>query len=323
MKMPLFFLGIVAASEIFASVGCRSRESFPPGGCPYPERVSAEDTGFYLYPLREKLSKRDSFSHIWDNYEFQDLDEPNLSLRPLKTTEFRFFQPGYRHWDDLVILLTPTTLTVKRQSANHSRFTTDTNRRSQLENSLQRFMRRHYGRPRPDSLERPVWYHFIDSMEKRYPQLKDPSYYVKLVEKSLIPDTAFRPCRSSTRQITTGEYRSFVDSLNASGYWQMPYKRECDADLAIDGPYYFSLEANTPRQYQFVNGNPCPNDTNLFYKACQHLVRLAGLEKEINVLWVEGPPDTSHHSKPLVVDDVQLEDIKLVPKKHHSRKHSK
>jgi len=299
---------------------CRSGPTFPTGGYLYPKSISEKDTGFYLYPLKDILSKLDSFNHIWDNYEFQNLGEPNLSLRPLKAPEFRLFQPGYRESDDLIILLTPTTLTVKRQSAFHHRFITDTNRLSQLERNLMWFMYYHYGKPRPDSLKRPLYYHFVDSMERRYPQLKDPKFYVQIAEKARVSDTAFRPCRSATRNITPYEYQSFVDSLNASGYWQMPYKRECNEGLAIDGPYYFSLEANTPERYNFVNGNPCPNDTNLFYKACQHLARLAGLKKEINILWIEGPPDTARHRQPLVVDDVILEKIKPTPKERHSKK---
>jgi len=319
MKSRLVLSRSVAAICIFLP-SCRSGSSFPPGGHPYPKQIIDSDMTSYIYPLKDSLSKLDSFNHIWDGMLFQDFDEPNLSLRPLKTTEFRLFQPGFRQYDGLIISLTPTMITVKRQSAWHHRFTTDTNKLSPLERRLIEFMGRNYGKPRPDSIRWPLWYHYIDSMEILYPQLRDPAWYLKTVKKEMIHDTAFKPCGSITREITSNEYQLFVDSLNASGYWNMPYERECHEGLAIDGPYYFSLEANTPNQYNFVIGNPCPNDTNLFYKACQHLARLAGLEKEINVLWIEGPPDTTSHKKVQVIDDVILEDVKPAPKKHHPKK---
>lgn len=313
MKMPLFI-------SLALATACHSPYSFPRGGYPYAQHIPDKDTTFYLYALKDNLSKLDSFHHIWDNLGFRDLDEPNLSLRPLGIPEFRFFQPGYRTYDDLLIVLTPQTLTVKRRKSGNHRFTTDSAKISPLDRRLIEFMRRHFGRPRPDSNQRPRWYHYIDSMENQYPQLKDPDYYVRTIRKELIPDTAFLPYQSSTRTITASEYQSFIDSLNTSGYWKMPYVCACKEDLAIDGPNYFSLEANTPGQYNFVSAYPCPNDTNLFYKACQHLVRLAGLEKEINVLRIEGPPDTTRHPTPVFIRDILLEDVKLPRKSHHPKK---
>ncbi|HEV3411737.1 MAG TPA: hypothetical protein VG101_04620 [Puia sp.] len=299
---------------------CRAGPCFPPGGYPYPEKIADKDTDFYLSALKGILSKRDSFQHIGDYFGFRKFDEPNLSLRPLKTPEFRFYQPGYLRYDDLLIVLTPQTLTVKRHKADNERFTTDSARISPLDHRLIEFMQRHFGRPRPDSSKRPLWYRYIDSMENQYPQLKDPAYYVRTIKKELIPDTTFLPYQSSTRAITQSEYQLFIDSLNASGYWHLPYVRECHEGIAVDGPSYFSLEANTPDQYNFVSGYPCPNDTNLFYKACQHLARLAGLEKEIDLLWIEVPPDTTQHKKPIVVEDVQFEDVKEPRKPHHPKK---
>ena len=100
-------------------------------------------------------------------------------------------------------------------------------------------------------------------MEKRYPQLNDAAFYIKTIKRTLAPNPAFLPCETFTRAITEKEYQTFIDSLN------------------------------TPDRYHFVSGYPCPNDTNLFYKACEHLARMAGLENEVNILWIE-PVDTPH-----------------------------
>jgi hypothetical protein len=333
MKMLLFFSRVMASPTLasFAlavltlllATAYRSRNTFPPGGYPYPDHLVDGDTTFFLYPLKNTLSRRDSFNDIWDGYAFGSLDEPNLSLRPLGTTEFRLFQPGYRSYDDLVILLTPTTFTIKRQSAMHHRYSTDTNRLSSLERRLIKFMGRHFDEPRPDSAKRHRYWRIVDSMEALYPQLKDPAFYVYTIRKETIKDSAFRHCRTFTEAITSSQYRSFVDSLNASGYWHLPYKRECHEGITNDGPSYFSLEANTPNQYNFVSGYPCPNDTNSFYKACDQLVRLAGLQKEINILWIDQPADTAHQYPPVFIQDVHLEDVKEqppLPKPHYPKK---
>jgi hypothetical protein len=274
---------------------CHARYTIPPGGYPYPKHPDGLDTSFYLYPLKDTLSLHDSLNHVWDGYFFQAFDEPNLSLRPCKTPEYRFSRPGYRSFDDLLIILTPKNLIVKRRKADNPRVTTDTSKISPLERHLLNYMDRNFGRSRPDSNRYPGWYRYIDSMERHYPEVKDADFYITTVRRELIPNPAFRPCQTIIRNITEKEYQTFVDTLNASGYWQMPYVRKCnEQDLAIDGPSYFSLEANTPDRYNFVSGYPCPNDTNLFYKACDHLARMAGLQKEIDLLWIESAADTAH-----------------------------
>jgi hypothetical protein len=103
-----------------------------------------------------------------------------------------------------------------------------------------------------------------------------------------VPDPKATKFITFKRSITPAEYQNFVDLLNASGYWEMPYKRECNVGVA-DGPAYLALEANTPEKYNFVSGYVCPNDTIDFCKACQQLVRYAGLDKQFDLLWVEKP----------------------------------
>lgn len=272
---------------------CHVRSRYPPGGYPYPKHPDEVDTSFYLYPLKDTLCLLDSLNHVWDNFYFQAFDEGNLSLRPRQTPEFRFTQPGYLYFDDLLIVLTPKNLIVKRRKADNPRIIMDTSRISPLERHLLHYMDRHFGRSRPDCNRYPRWCRYIDSMERQYPEVKDADFYIRTVRRALILNPAFRPCRTFIRKITLKEYQTFVDSLNASGYWQMPYVRKCNLeDLAVDGPSYFSLEANTPDRYNFVSGYPCPNDTNLFYKTCEQLARMAGLEKEIDLLWIE-PGDTA------------------------------
>jgi hypothetical protein len=312
MIRSLPFLGFLLIAS------CHAPAHYPVGGYPYPEHIADKDTSFYYYPVRDKMSRRDSFRHGWDAFIFQAFDEPNLSLKPLLTPEFRFHYSGWRE-ELLVITLTPGEITVKRHNDSHlARYMMDSGRLTPTERRQVQFIWKHYGESaRKESMHEQRRLHFVDSMVCLYPQLQDPAYYWQLVRKELIPDPDATPYTFLSTHIEPAAYKTFVDSLNASGYWEMPYKRECNVEMA-DGPAYFSLEANTPNRYNFVNGYSCPNDTNRFYKACEQLIHLAGLDKEFHLLWIEPPPDTTAR-KPLVIENVQLEDVKE-PKQQKRKK---
>jgi hypothetical protein len=265
------------------------------------------------------MSGRDSFIHAHDSVLFAAVSEPNLSLRPLLTPVFRLYYTGYRE-GGLIITLTPTEITVKRFDSLNQKYLTDTSRLDSLERWQITFFDKYFGTDRPNdtAIRKQHRHHYIDSIEKKYPQLNDLSYYWQLIRKELVSDTGAFPYTMVKSPITTGEYHSFVNRLNASGYWQMPYKRECNEAIA-DGPAYLALEANTPEKYNFVSGYVCPNDTIDFYKACQELVRYAKLDKEFGLLWIDHPqPDTSTR-KPIVIQDVQLEEVKEPKKEKHKR----
>lgn len=301
--------------------GCDSQDKFPPGGYAYPTSLNNKDTGFYLYPLRSLLSRRDSFRHSFDSLIFSFYGEPNLSLRPFPFTIFRLYFTAYKN-RNLVITLTPAELTIKRLDEEHGTHIIDKSGLDSLERWQMRFMTRWFGTDyKADTgLYAIRMQYYLDSIRKADPRLDDASYYWHLYRKAIKDDIGTSPLSTVKRPVTSADYEAFVSLLNASGYWQMPYKRECNVEIA-DGPPYFQLEANTREKYNFVAGSVCPNDTIDFYKACQQLVRLAGVDSEYDVVWIEKPEssDTAKR-RPVIVEDIQLEDVKEHSKRHRHKR---
>lgn len=297
---------------------CHSRPHYPPGGYAYPAHLDGKDTEFYFYPLKDKLSRLDSFRDCWTPIIFGALDEPNLSLKPLPEPVYRFYYTGWRQ-GNLVISLTPNEITVKWHGDEHFKYTIDTNRLEPIERQHVDFFDRYYGKEiRTDTGRTRRRARYVDSMKRTYPRLTDPAYYWELKRKEMLPDSQATPYTLTKRTITPTDYQHFVDLLNASGYWEMPYQRGCN-EMIADGPDYFFLEANTPEKYNFVAGYTCPNDTNNFYKACQQLVRYAKLDKTYNLVWIEKSADSTITQPPRAVQDIQLEEVKAPRKRKHRR----
>ena len=79
----------------------------------------------------------------------------------------------------------------------------------------------------------------------------------------------------------------------------MPYRIDCK-EPPTDGDA-FTLEANIKKKYKIVSVGGCPGDTSNFTKACQRLVDLAKLSKEIILV---------RRDNNVIVDSVSLPDIK-------------
>jgi hypothetical protein len=282
---------------------CHSRIAYPPGGYPYPEQVPDKDTDFYYYPLKNKLSRRDSFLAAGDSLMFKAYSEPNLSIKPMPSPVYRLVYEGFRIPRVLIITLTQNEITVKKDTAGErTRVEEDTSMLNPMERWQVFFMDRNY--PFNQSYTEKKR-HRIDSILALYPELRDPAYYMRLRQKESVPlKTAFGYLTYKTA-LTEKQYQYLVDLINASGYWQMPNTPRCTEEFT-DGDG-FSLEANTPEKYNVVAGPVCHNDSSRYYKACQELVRYAGLEKMIHLI-PDWRADTTR--KPIVIEDVQLEDVK-------------
>jgi hypothetical protein len=118
---------------------------------------------------------------------------------------------------------------------------------------------------------------------KKYPYLLDPFYFKMLFEKSLTThDSGTYGGGSGYEEykvaISQNDYRNWVEELNASGYWKLPYHVESPSDDATDGSG-FHLEANIKNRYNYV-GKSAGGDTSRFDIVCQKLLNLARLENE-------------------------------------------
>jgi hypothetical protein len=300
-------------------IGCHSRISFPPGGYPYPGQVTDKDSNSYAYPIKDKESRKDSFYDAYSYVYFRPFNEPNLSLRPQAEPLFRLTYGAIAR-PPVIICLRPEEITVKVGNSPEILGPPDTNKLSPLENLHLRILQSDFPideiRKSSSNVNRRRW---IDSLGRLYPQLYDPAYYKYLLEKERVPPS--KPFTYTFRkiEIPPSKYDSLVNLINASGYWKLPYKIDCD-DPPTDGDA-FVLEANTASRYNHVWVLECDVDTSKLEKACQELVKAARMDKEIKLAW-DGIPDSNQvWHPPIVVQDVQLEEVRE-PVQHKHKKSS-
>jgi len=270
----------------------------------------------------------DSFKDALEYYFYQTYDEPNLSIRPQPSPVFRL---SYSGRGNTMVILTPTELTVKKSPATAiSKYIYDSSRLDATELKLLNLLNNNYPLDHVDAKLHPGKRHYLDSMASLYPRLRDPAYYMYLYQKLIVLNPNPGHYTTIKKSISRDEYESLVNLINASGYWQLPYRHAC-TEMIADGDW-LALEANTPEKYNLVAGPVCPGDTNNYYKACQALVNFANLDKKIKLTWEVRPdpgnPDTT--SRPsIIVQDVQFEEVEAPeiknppppPKRGHGKKH--
>ena len=297
---------------LLAVTACNNQVKYPPGGYPYPQHVAAKDTNFYYYPIKDKETRRDSFNDAVETILYQAYNEPNLSIRPLPVSVFRFIYSMY-HKPYVIILLTPKEITVKKESVPYEfNYMTDTDRLDPTERNHLSILKRFY--PIDEGNYSAPRRHFLDSIGNRYPQLRDPVYYWYLQKKDIILNSI--PIKYTTTKIPISpeEYRRLVSAINASGYWRLP-SRHTYPPGGTEGSY--SLEANTPQQYHYVHDPYDLNDSGKYALACQELVNSAKMGKEIRLV----SDHTIDTVKPaMIIQDVQLEEVKEPKKPKHKKK---
>lgn len=82
--------------------------------------------------------------------------------------------------------------------------------------------------------------------------------------------------------ISRKQFKNWVNILNESEFWSSPPEINEYGDVAMDNPYFF-LDANTFSKYNMVGKSTYDTDDTKFAKACQQLVNMAGLGKEIQI----------------------------------------
>lgn len=263
--------------------GCQSQPGiqYPPGGYDYPVAVSGRDSNFYYYPIRNKFSRRDSFGNSFDYIIYQGVNELNMSLKPLPVETFRLSY-GTAFHNYAFITLTKYWLTIKKGTPEEKEpFDSLFARLPPIEAEHLRLLQRRY--PLDAAVSRPSTRRYLDSMIRLYPQLLDVQYYYRLGEKLNTQENLSFKYDITTIPITIPQYNAIVQAINKSGYWSMPHVIDCKAAIA-DG-YTFMLEANTKSKYNMVSATGCPGDTSAFTNACQEIIKLAWLDKEIGLPW--------------------------------------
>lgn len=125
---------------------------------------------------------------------------------------------------------------------------------------------------------------YLDSLSVLNPKLLDPTYYHYLFQKSLgkLPPYTYRVTRTA---LSNKDFEHIFDLLGKAGYWAFPYDLPCKS-LPTDAGG-FTLEGKAKNNFQLVLASDCPGDTSLFRKACEEMVKIAGLQDRIFVIWYE------------------------------------
>jgi hypothetical protein len=293
MRFASFLLLITLAS-------CTTGINYPEGGYDYPKQVADKDTNFYYYPLKNTLSRKDSFDYATEYLFWKPFNEPNLSLRSLGKDVFRF---QYSAWASKshVIILTENKIVIK-SGIPAELYETDKSVLTEIESDHLSLLERRFPLDAPQ--KNPFLKHYLDSMVKAYPKLLDPAYYGSLEKKTYtIKDIKFDYAQKEI-PIKKEDFISFVNLFNNTGFWKLPFETQCE-NTGADGNGVFELEANTKYKYQVVHVDGCSRDTSKFTRACQTLIEFVHLGNEIHLAWTlpENPVQ-------IVVKDVQLEEIK-------------
>jgi hypothetical protein len=249
-------------------------------------------------------------------YKF--FNEPNLSLKPASEETFRLIH-NYALGGTTFITLTKRRIIVK-QSIVGVGYNYYQNREllSEEERTHLDLFEWHY--PLDDKRYSGSLKRRLDSLTTRHPELLDAKYYLALIKKTIIKqDPPKIKYMSKEIPITNDDYKRIVSGINKTGFWEFPTEFEC-IDRPMDGQGYI-LEANTRSKYNYVHISDCEEPSSRktqFAKACQELVKLSGLDKEISLYWdgKTNPADTTE----LQVQDIELENIKEPPKEKRSKK---
>ena len=306
-SLPFYWILLITA--------CHGPARYPAGGYPYPEHIANKDTALYYYPIKNKESRRDSMWDALTNSDWRAIGEPNLSLRPMPTDVFRFLYSEALNPTLYILTMTPTQLSVRMCRPNDTFDNLpDTSLLDTLERRLIRILNRNYPLDEKNPGVLPAKRHYLDSMGHLYPQLYDPAYYIRVRNKEFPHSKPWYTFTTKTIPLKPAAFKHLITVINASGYWHLPFKIPCESP-PMDG-WSYQLEANTAYQYNLVSAGSCDPDTSAFAKACQELVHYAGLDDKIHLV-TQVDPQT--HRQPVVVEDVQLEDVKE-PKKQKSKK---
>ncbi len=266
-------------------VGCNSNIKYSDGGFDYPKNITDKDSNFYYYQLKNIESPKDAFRGYYTYLFYQAFDEPNLSIKPQERETFRLSYSATSR-KSIIIILTEDFIIVKKGSPENL-YDNDTSHLLAIEKFHLNLL--NYRFP-IDTTGKSIYVkHYLDSLIKLYPQLLDPAYYHKLYDKTLVRNENKFNYAVTKITLVKQQYDSLIQQINSSGFWSMPYKIDCK-DSPSDG-YGFTLEANTKKKYKVVTAGGCLGDTTKFTRACQRIIDIAKLDKEVNLVW-DGKVDT-------------------------------
>lgn len=278
VKLTLLILSTFIISIISCTDHTSTNISFPEGGYKYLTLVNRKDSSNYKYPLKEIISRRDSFNYsLWENYFYKSFNEPNLSLSAPQKSVFRFiFSFGYSELTTIASLYEDRII-IKEIETGNPDMDTDISNLNPLEQKHYKLLRNYF------PLDN---YHGNDDVRKKldslitlHPQLLDVTYYHTLIKKAAVINKEQMQYNERIIKINAKKYRYFINKINKSGYWQLlPDIDDCGDILHPD---VFFVEAATKNQYNFVKFVACLNKNSESYQleqVCREIEQLGQIE---------------------------------------------
>lgn len=245
---------------------------FPNGGLQYIMPATQLDSINFCLPLKDSFSNSANIN----TYHFLTaFNEPNLSLKGRDEPIFRLILEGFG-WEPLIVTFNPDRIIIKIADKGLIWPDDNYNQLNELEVLHLRILERNLDISifRISSDERRLF----DSLTRLNPMLNDLAYYLRLYQKMIAKDPF--TYKTIVRILTAEQYKSIIDSINASGYWQVGHFHRLPVG-AFDGAGFY-LEANTRMQYQFVQ-QEVGFGTTRFSELCSYLLEVAGLSDKYNL----------------------------------------
>jgi len=102
---------ILLISVLFL-ISCKQPPIFPGGGYEFPSGYTNADTNYYRFPIKDIVSKKDSFRISEYHLFYRPFNEPNISIKPLKSPVFRLvYSPALKK--PIIIVISERQITVK------------------------------------------------------------------------------------------------------------------------------------------------------------------------------------------------------------------
>lgn len=277
MRIIFFAFFIIT---VLLAISCHEANdvSFPNYGFDFPKSVSSHDSNEFYYPLKDIFSSRDSILSYEVHYLYNAYDEENLSIGPAEVPTIRFIYEAMSY--PVIIKLIPNAIIIKQ---GYKGWFLPEHAATKLTPTERLFFYSNQYRYDSSNLQTIRWRKW-DSLIEVYPMFKDPAYYDYVLSKSALPITEPLKYHTKETRIPHSTYVSLIKTFNESGFWNAKVKIDCDKDW-MDGAG-FSLEANTGKKYNVVFREVgCSGNERKILSACQDLISLSGLKKEIKLYW--------------------------------------
>ena len=238
----------------------------------YPENPDTADSLFLAYPLRDIMSRSDSFNYaIWTPNWLKKWNEPNLSLGYSGEDLFRItYEASFRK--PVCIRFNNHQMIVKEGVSGKLYEEVDFN----LLDSVARWQYWFIQKSVLRSTNHPTqqWLIMKDSVLNAVPQITTFQFYKTLLAKATVPDSAEFTYREHLIALSPELYCSLIKEMQDSEFGSSSFSAG-QSGLCTDSDGY-AIEAHLEKKYKLSKRNVC-GDSSKVTAFCSRIFRIAGI----------------------------------------------